>query len=309
MVKAAPRAHWRALVRRRVKHIDLFDVLIFFALLFVAMVTLYPVVNVFSISISSPLEVAKGIRWLPRDLDIVAYEYILKHPAIPRGYRNTLIYTSVGTAINLFMTSICAYPLAKRDLFGRKVFTFLIVFTMFFGGGLIPRFLLVRKLGMYNTIWAITIPVAIGTYNMIILRTFFSRLPEELEESAFLDGAGYWRILWSIVLPLSKAALATIGLFYALNHWNDFFGPLIYIRDAKKYPLPLIVRDIVLGQLLRGKRGDMADIFLDQELDHSAYVINFRYATLFITILPLLLIYPFIQKYFVRGIMIGSLKG
>lgn len=294
----------------RLKAWELFDYVVFAILVLVGTATLYPVANILSVSLSSPVEVSKGIGWLPRDLDSTAYAYILRHPWIPRGYRNSIIYTVVGTGVNLFMTSLCAYPLSKKRLIGRGVFTFLIVFTMFFGGGLIPRFLLVRRLGMYNTMWALVFPTAIATYNMIILRTFFQNVPVDLEESAFLDGAGPWRILASIYIPLSKAAMATLALFYALGHWNNFFAPLIYLRDAVKFPLPLVVRDIVLGDLLLEKRDEIQGVFdVDRETDYTAYSINFRYATLFISMAPLLMIYPFLQKYFVRGVMIGSLKG
>ena len=289
---------------------EFFDVFVVIVLIIVGIVTLYPVANILSISVSSPMAVSRGIGWLPKDLDSTAYKYILKHPAIPRGYRNSIMYTVLGTAINLFMTSLCAYPLSKKSFPGRKIFTFLIVFTMFFGGGLIPRFLLVRRLGMFNTVWALVVPTAIATYNMIILRTFFLSVPVDLEESAYLDGAGQWRILFKIYMPLSKAAFATLGLFYALGHWNNFFAPLIYLKDPVKFPLPLVVRDIVLGDLLLQKREEIQGVFdFDREADYAAYSINFRYATLFISMAPLLIIYPFIQKYFVKGIMIGSLKG
>ena len=309
MVTATSKRPVRSLTRY-LKSWDFFDVFVVVVLLFVGIVTLYPVANIFAISISSPMAVSRGISWLPKDLDSTAYEYILKHPAIPRGYRNSIVYTLVATAVNLFVTSLCSYPLSKKGLTGRKIFTFLIVFTMFFGGGLIPRFLLVRRLGMYNTMWALVIPTAVATYNMIILRTFFQSVPVDLEESAYLDGAGQWRILFQIYIPLSKAAFATLGLFYALGHWNNFFAPLIYLRDPEKFPLPLVVRDIVLGDLLLQKREEIQGVFdFDREADYAAYSINFRYATLFVSMVPLLVIYPFIQKYFVKGIMIGSLKG
>ena len=226
------------------------------AVLFVTgAVTLYPVINVFSISLSHPNEVARGITWLPRHLDLSAYEFILDHPMIGVGYRNSLIYVTLGTTINLVMTCLCAYPLSKKGLVGRKFVMLLIVFTMFFSGGLIPTYLLVRALGMVNTMWALLIPGAIAAYNMIILRTFFQSIPEDLEESAFLDGAGRWRILASIVLPLSKAGLAAIGLFYALGHWNSYFNALIYLNDAEKYPLTMIVREIVLQEVVLKRAG------------------------------------------------------
>ena len=271
--------------------------------------TLYPVINVFSISLSHPNEVARGITWLPRHLDLSAYEFILDHPMIGVGYRNSLIYVTLGTTINLVMTCLCAYPLSKKGLVGRKFVMLLIVFTMFFSGGLIPTYLLVRALGMVNTMWALLIPGAIAAYNMIILRTFFQSIPEDLEESAFLDGAGRWRILASIVLPLSKAGLAAIGLFYALGHWNSYFNALIYLNDAEKYPLTMIVREIVLQEVVLKRAELSGDVFdAEREQKFAAYTQNFRYATVFVSIIPMLIIYPFLQRYLVQGVMIGSLK-
>ena len=292
-----------------VRRIEGFDLLVVAVLLLVGAATLYPVVNVFSISLSHPNEVARGITWLPRHLDLSAYEFILEHPMIGVGYRNSLIYVTIGTAINLAMTCLCAYPLSKKGLVGRKFVMLLIVFTMFFSGGLIPTYLLVRALGMVNTMWALLIPGAIAAYNMIILRTFFQSIPEDLEESAFLDGAGRWRILASIILPLSKAGLAAIGLFYALGHWNSYFNALIYLNDAEKYPLPMIVREIVLQEVVLKRQELSGDVFdAEREMKFAAYTQNFRYATVFVSIIPMLIIYPFLQRYFVQGLMIGSLK-
>lgn len=292
-----------------VRRVEGFDLVVVAVLLLVGAATLYPVVNVFSISLSHPNEVARGITWLPRHLDLSAYEFILEHPMIGVGYRNSLIYVTIGTAINLAMTCLCAYPLSKKGLVGRKFVMLLIVFTMFFSGGLIPTYLLVRALGMVNTMWALLIPGAIAAYNMIILRTFFQSIPEDLEESAFLDGAGRWRILASIILPLSKAGLAAIGLFYALGHWNSYFNALIYLNDAEKYPLTMIVREIVLQEVVLKRQELSGDVFdAEREMKFAAYTQNFRYATVFVSIIPMLVIYPFLQRYFVQGLMIGSLK-
>ena len=292
-----------------VRRIEGFDLLVVAVLVLVGAATLYPVINVFSISLSHPNEVARGITWLPRHLDLSAYEFILDHPMIGVGYRNSLIYVTLGTTINLVMTCLCAYPLSKKGLVGRKFVMLLVVFTMFFSGGLIPTYLLVRALGMVSTIWALLIPGAIAAYNMIILRTFFQSIPEDLEESAFLDGAGRWRILASIVLPLSKAGLAAIGLFYALGHWNSYFNALIYLNDAEKYPLPMIVREIVLQEVVLKRQELTGDVFdAEREAKFAAYTQNFRYATVFVSIIPMLIAYPFLQRYFVQGLMIGSLK-
>ena len=292
-----------------VRRVERFDLLVIAVLFAVGAATLYPVINVFSISLSHPNEVARGITWLPRHLDLSAYEFILDHPMIGVGYRNSLIYVTLGTTINLVMTCLCAYPLSKKGLVGRKFVMLLIVFTMFFSGGLIPTYLLVRALGMVNTMWALLIPGAIAAYNMIILRTFFQSIPEDLEESAFLDGAGRWRILASIVLPLSKAGLAAIGLFYALGHWNSYFNALIYLNDAEKYPLTMIVREIVLQEVVLKRAELSGDVFdAEREQKFAAYTQNFRYATVFVSIIPMLIIYPFLQRYLVQGVMIGSLK-
>ena len=292
-----------------VRRVERFDLLVIAVLLAAGAATLYPVINVFSISLSHPNEVARGITWLPRHLDLSAYEFILDHPMIGVGYRNSLIYVTIGTTINLAMTCLCAYPLSKKGLVGRKFVMLLIVFTMFFSGGLIPTYLLVRALGMVNTMWALLIPGAIAAYNMIILRTFFQSIPQDLEESAFLDGAGRWRILASIVLPLSKAGLAAIGLFYALGHWNSYFNALIYLNDAEKYPLTMIVREIVLQEVVAKRQELSGDVFdAEREAKFAAYTQNFRYATVFVSIIPMLIIYPFLQRYLVQGVMIGSLK-
>ncbi len=292
-----------------VRRVERFDLVVIAVLFVTGAVTLYPVINVFSISLSHPNEVARGITWLPRHLDLSAYEFILDHPMIGVGYRNSLIYVTIGTTINLVMTCLCAYPLSKKGLVGRKFVMLLIVFTMFFSGGLIPTYLLVRALGMVNTMWALLIPGAIAAYNMIILRTFFQSIPQDLEESAFLDGAGRWRILASIVLPLSKAGLAAIGLFYALGHWNSYFNALIYLNDAEKYPLTMIVREIVLQEVVLKRQELSGDVFdAEREAKFAAYTQNFRYATVFVSIIPMLIIYPFLQRYLVQGVMIGSLK-
>lgn len=292
-----------------VRRIERFDLLVIAVLLVAGAATLYPVVNVFSISLSHPNEVARGITWLPRRLDLSAYEFIMDHPMIGVGYRNSLIYLAVGTTVNLVMTCLCAYPLSKKGLVGRKFVMVLIVFTMFFSGGLVPTYLLIRALGMLNSIWALVIPGAIAAWNMIILRTFFQSIPEDLEESAFLDGAGRWRILASIVLPLSKAGLAAIGLFYALGHWNDYFKALIYLRDAERYPLTIIVREIVLLEVVLKRQELSGDAFdAEREAKFAAYTQNFRYATVFVSMIPMLIVYPFVQRYLVQGVMIGSLK-
>lgn len=310
MVSAMSRPTKAGVVKRR---IGLFDSFVILALLLIGIATLYPVVHVFSVSLSHPDEVLAGsVGWYPRRIDFNAYIYIFRHHLIPTGYKNTILYTSVGTAINIVFTCMAAYPLARKSLPFRKIVTAFMVFTMYFSGGLIPTFLLIRNLGMVNTIWALVIPPAIAVWNLIILRTFFQRIPDEMAESALLDGASGLRILFSIIIPLSKAAIAVIALFYVVNHWNGFMAPLIYLRDAKKYPLQIIIRDIVLGELLLSKMEEFEDLWMewewDDEINPRFYTENFRYAVIFVSVIPLLLIYPFLQRYFVKGVMIGSLK-
>jgi putative aldouronate transport system permease protein len=271
-----------------------------------------PFVVVASTSVVGAAEAARrgGLVLIPETFDLGAYRAIFtKGSAIIRSYGVTLFRVVVGTALNLLFTAPFAYALSKRSVPGRKPIAMFVFFTILFHGGLIPTYLLVRALGMVNTMWALLIPGAIAAYNMIILRTFFQSIPEDLEESAFLDGAGRWRILASIVLPLSKAGLAAIGLFYALGHWNSYFNALIYLNDAEKYPLTMIVREIVLQEVVAKRQELSGDVFdAEREAKFAAYTQNFRYATVFVSIIPMLIIYPFLQRYLVQGVMIGSLK-
>ena len=227
-----------------------------------------------------------------------------------------MIYTVVGTVVNMLLTTTMAYALSKRRLAFRGLITAAVIITFFFSGGLIPTFLLVRGLGMYNTIWALAVPTAIATWNLIILRTFFQTLPQELEDSAVVDGANDITVFWKIMLPISKAAVATITLFYAVSHWNSWFPAVVYFSKAERYPLQVILRQIVIeNQMTEAllERGEMAAARAMDEQEQSdqliASVDRIKFATLFASIVPMLIIYPFIQRYFVRGLMIGSLKG
>ena len=203
---------------------------------------------------------------------------------------------------------LMAYPLSKKKLPLRRFYTTLIVFTMFFSGGLIPTFLVVKGLGLYNTMWALILPGAISTMNLIIMRTFFQSIPMELEESAFLDGANDIVVFYRIILPLSKASIATIAMFYAVGHWNSWFNALVYLKDSEKYPMQLILRDIVIQSQMSRELAEQGSTEA-YELINTVSVEGIKYATLFFSIIPMLIIYPFVQKYFVKGVMIGSLKG
>jgi len=268
---------------------------------------LYPVYYMVIVSVSDGYYVGRNmVHWVPLGANFEVYKAIFKYNLFIRSYENTILYTVLGTAINLVMTILCAYPLSRRDLFGRNIFTVIITFTMFFSGGLIPTFLLVNSLGMRDTLWSLVIPGAISTYNMIVMRTSFRSIPAEMHESAYLDGANDLTILTRIVLPLSGAVIAIITLFYAVGHWNSYFSALIYLDTREKFPLQLLLRNIVI----QGSDSDMLN-FAGTSTETAATIItqNYKYAAIVVAALPVLTIYPFVQKFFVKGVMIGSLKG
>lgn len=267
----------------------IFTASIMLVLALLCIVVIYPIYYMLIVSISDGYAVLRGeISFLPKGINFSAYEAILSNKYVPNSYKNTIVYTVTGTLINLTMTSLCAYPLSRKNFYGRNVFTAIIVFTMFFDAGIISQYMVVSSLHMRNTIWAVVIPGAINVWYMIIMRTFFSDIPEELFESA---------------LPLSKAVMATMVLFYAVGHWNAFLQPLIYLDDRNKMPMQLILRNIVMGAdaAVSGSSSVTSDL--------GTISMNIKYAVIFITILPILAVYPFVQKYFVKGVMVGSVKG
>jgi putative aldouronate transport system permease protein len=272
-------------------------------LLLIAFITLYPMYYIFIVSVSGGAFIVQGrVNFFPRGLTLEAYRMVFQNDDIWRSYLNTLIYTGLGTFINILCTSMCAYPLSRGDFYGRPFFTFIIVLTMFISGGMIPLYLVINQLKMINTLWAIVLPPAISTYNMIIMRTFFSGIPVSLQESAYLDGANDIHILSRIILPLSKPILATMTLFYAVQHWNSFFPALLYLNTKAKYPVQLILRDIVVAGEFSEQGGEIT-----QSLNIIAT--NYKYAVIIISVVPILCVYPFLQKYFAKGVMIGAVKG
>ncbi|ANA81195.1 binding-protein-dependent transport systems inner membrane component [Paenibacillus vortex V453] len=276
----------------------LFDVLNVLFMIVLIIVMAYPMVYVFSASISNNALVASGavLLW-PKKITLVAYEQLVYNPDLWVSYWNTIRYTFVQTVLTLIATSAMAYPLAKRWLPGRRVILLLAAFTLLFSGGMIPTFLIVQKLGMLDTIWAIVLPSLISTWYLFIMRTFFEALPEELEDAAAIDGCGSLQILVRIVLPLSVPVMVTIGLFTAVNQWNSFFSALIYLNDRDMYPLQIMMRNILIaGTNVQGE-GDLT------------HLETLKYAMIMIGTLPILCVYPFIQKYFVQGTMIGGIKG
>ena len=269
----------------------------------VIVITLYPFWNQVILSFAKREYLyAVDAQWYPKSFDFSSYKVLLHYKDIWVGYLNTIIRTVVGTVLSLIVTALIAYPLTKPDLPFRKGITVLIMFTMLFSGGLIPTFLTVKNLGLYNTVWAIALPGAISTWNLIIMRTFFMGLPAELEESAQLDGANDFTIFARIILPLSKASIATIALFYGVGHWNNWFSGMIYFKNSKSYPLQTILRSIVINS-------EVSDEITVDEVINSISAEGIKYSTLVVSMVPMMAVYPFIQKYFVKGVMIGSLKG
>lgn len=276
----------------------LFDVFNILFMIVLIMVMAYPMVYVFSASISNNAVVASGavLLW-PKKITLIAYEQLIYNPDLWVSYWNTIRYTFLHTLLTLIATSAMAYPLAKRWLPGRRVILLMAAFTLLFSGGMIPTFLIVQKLGMLDTIWAIVLPSLISTWYLFIMRTFFEALPEELEDAAAIDGCGSMQILVRIVLPLSVPVMVTIGLFTAVNQWNSFFSALIYLNDREMYPLQIMMRNILIaGTNVQGE-GDLT------------HLETLKYAMIMIGTLPILCVYPFIQKYFVQGTMIGGIKG
>ena len=281
----------------------IFTVVVHVVMAVVLIATLVPVIHVISISFSSSNAINRGLVSLwPVEFSLNAYNAIFETGRVMRAFGNSVYYTVLGTAINMLLTTMMAYPLSRTYLTFRKFYNVLILIPMFFGGGLIPTFLNIRSLGMYDTVWAIVLPGAISSWNLIIMRTFFMSLPVELEESAQLDGANEFTIFLRIILPLSMASLATITLFYAVGHWNSWFNAMIYFKSSDSYPLQTILRSIVI-------ENQMSEEIQMDEIANPVSAEGIKYSTLVISMVPMMVIYPFIQKYFVKGVMIGSLKG
>ena len=282
----------------------LFDVLLILFMLGLIFVTLFPFYHITITSLSNGNAVLRGeVKLWPVQFTLAAYNLVFKDPNVPRSLLNSVLYTTVGTAINLVMTALCAYPLARPRFSGRTFFTWMVTLTMFFSGGLIPLYLLVMQLGLIDKIWAIVLPGAIGPWYMFMMRTFFQEIHESIYEAALIDGANELQVLWRIVLPLSKPIFATMLLFYAVGQWNEFFNPLIFLNDRTKYPIQLILRNIViLGRFDQTNElaGGSDFAIIEQTL---------KYATIMVSTIPILVVYPFVQKYFVKGVMIGAIKG
>ncbi|MCL2833883.1 MAG: carbohydrate ABC transporter permease [Treponema sp.] len=286
-----------------------FECFNFSIMIIISVLMLYPFLFVLAASFSSGSEVSRGmVGIIPKGFNVDSYRAVFQYKYIWEGYRNTLLYTTAGTSINLAFTMAGAYPLSRKQFYGRGVFTFIIAVTMFFSGGLIPTYLVMKSYKLLNTFWVMVIPGAINTWNMIIMRTFFQNIPNELEEAAVIDGCSDIGVLFRVILPLSTASIMTIGMFYAVGHWNSWFNAFIYLRDQSRYPIQLWLRLIVLQNQIN----DITLIASQGAVDQSAERLvsdTIKYAVIIVAAAPILCVYPFIQKYFVKGTMIGSVKG
>ena len=302
------------MMKTRKKHHPIRDTLgdkLFYAVCYLItalfmLAVLYPLVYILSASFSSADAITSGRMWLyPVDFSLVCYKYILKYDAIWLGYRNTLFYTFAGTLINVAMTITCAYGLSRRGMRGRRFFTMLFTFTMIFSGGMIPNYLLMKNLRILNTVWCMLLPGAISAYNLIVAKTFIENsIPGDLLEAARIDGCSDVRFFFSIVLPLSKAILAVLLLMYAAAHWNAYFNAFLYLTDKKLYPLQIFLRQILV-------QSNMSADMLDPEAMAQMQTLQqiLKYAVIVVSTAPMLCLYPFVQKYFRQGVMIGSIKG
>lgn len=280
-----------------------FDVILIIVTALLSLTMIYPVINVLSLSFSSSDVVnMPGIHLIPLEFSMEGYEHILRSRYIWSGYYNTIIRTVASTALGLLVTMAYAYPLSKKKLPGRQFFTWLIIVPMFIGGGLIPSYLNIKNLGLLDSRWVLILPLLTKSFNIIIMRNFFMSLPDSLEEAAEIDGANPIQTLFQIILPISMPIIATIGLWTVVDQWNRWFDCLIYIQDTSKYVLQVVLRRIIFES-----SAELLEAANQEEAVISQEVI--KYATIVVATVPILAIYPFIQKYFVKGIMVGSLKG
>ncbi|WP_397361856.1 carbohydrate ABC transporter permease [Paenibacillus sp.] len=284
----------------------MFEILMYiFAVIFLVIV-LYPIYFIIIASFSDPTEVSNGNVWFfPSGFTLEGYKELFKHSNIWTGYRNTIIYTIVGTAIGLLVNIPAAYALSRKDLVGRKFLSLFFIFTMFFNGGLIPTFLTVQDLHLYDTFWVMVLPFSVVVFNIIVARTFFqTSIPKDLWEVAQIDGCGHLRYFAQVVLPLSKAIIAVLALWIAVGQWNSYFNALVYLRNPDLYPLQLILRNILITNQMQSAMGTGEAAQIALRLANMM-----RYSVIIIATVPIMCVYPFVQKYFNQGVMIGAVKG
>jgi putative aldouronate transport system permease protein len=274
-------------------------------MIFMIVITLYPFIFVVMASLSEPLRFLahRGVLLWPVGFSLSSYLAVIRNPNITSGYLNTIFIVCVGTVSNVAVTALGAYVLSRKNLLWRPVLTLICVVTMYVGGGLIPNYLVVRGLRLLNNRMAVILPGLVSTYNMIIMRTAFAGIPESLEESARMDGAGEFRILFRVIVPLALPTMAVIALFYGVSHWNSWFSAMIYLVDKSKQPLQLVLRNILIN-------AQTSEMTMDEAYgDRYAVSQTVKYATIMVATVPILLFYPFLQKYFVKGVMVGAVKG
>ena len=285
-----------------------FDIIVYVVATLSFLIILLPLINVVVSSFSGGRAVQTGKVFLwPKDVTLDAYRMVFDYKDIWIGYRNTIFYTVCGTALNLVFTILLAYPLSRTQLKGRGIIMKILVFTMMFSGGLIPNYLLVKNLGLINTAWALWLPGLLSVYNVIVMRTYFqTTIPDELLEAAQIDGCSNWAFLLRIVLPVSKAIIAVMILLYAVGHWNTYFNAMLYLSDKSKYPLQIFLRDILISTEI--DMSNMTGSNVQEMLRRKEMQIIMKYALIVVSSVPILIAYPFVQKYLVKGVMIGSVK-
>lgn len=283
-----------------------FDIIVMVFLTFALVITIYPMIVVLSSSFSEPGLVQGGQIWLyPKGFNLKGYDAVFRNSMVVKGYMNSIFYTVVGTLVNVVMTVMAAYPLSRKDFTPRRVIMLIFSFTMFFNGGIIPSYILVSRLHLMNTRWALILPGALSVYNMILTRTFFSStLPDEMLEAAQIDGCTDFQYIFKFVLPLSKPILAVISLYYAVGHWNAYFNAFLYLSDNNLYPLQLVLRSILLMNQI-----DSSTVSMEVLYEREAIKNLLKYSLIVVASVPVLMIYPFVQKFFIRGVMIGAIKG
>lgn len=292
--------------KRNINSDDMFTGVIIVLMGIVCVLMLYPLILTLSNSVSDPMAILNGdVKLFPVGFSFESYTKVFQNPDITRSFINSVVYTLVGTLVNVVLTVMAAYPLSRRDLKGRNLVMMVITFTMFFSGGMIPTFLVVKNLHLLNTMWAIILPGAISTYNLIITRTYFiTNIPIEMQEAAMIDGCSNTKFLLKIVLPLSTTIIVIITMFYAVGHWNAYLAPIMYFSKKKMYPLQVVLREIL-------QSSEAADMTNTETVLSTRFfeVERIKYATMVIASLPMILVYPFIMKYFQKGVMVGAIKG
>ena len=282
-----------------------FNVIVIAIVSLLTLIVLLPMINIVACSFSSPKAVSGGkvLLW-PVEFTLENYELVLNYKDVWLGYRNTIFYTVAGTLINVFMTLICAYPLSVKSFSGRSFLNKMFMFTMIFSGGMIANYILMRDLKLLNTVWAILLPGAINVYNVMITRTYIeTSIPPDLEESARIDGCSSFKYFLKFVLPLAKPIIAVIAMYYAVAHWNSYFNAFLYLSNDDLYPLQLFLREILIANSSIANAGEVSSVDGVQFLDELI-----KYASIIISTVPILVVYPFVQKYFVTGVMLGSVK-